>query len=91
MNNFMLTMYSLGNYVSSRQSQTETSRTGWVEINGPPLFDGELSAYFLPLPVNDGLNGKFLHVARINIAVSNLSPLSFLYVVCDHGCTLENR
>lgn len=60
-------------FKTETQSQTETSHTGWVEINDQPLFDGERQAYFLPLPVNDGANGKFLHVAKISLVVSTIS------------------
>ncbi|OQR66509.1 inactive dipeptidyl peptidase 10-like [Tropilaelaps mercedesae] len=49
------------------ESQKEVSRTGWVELTHQPVFDAERQAYFMPLPVNDGLNGKFLHVAKITI------------------------
>lgn len=58
------------------ESQTETSHTGWVEINDQPLFDGERQAYFLPLPVNDGANGKFLHVAKISLATGERDYLT---------------
>ncbi|XP_018495147.1 inactive dipeptidyl peptidase 10 [Galendromus occidentalis] len=49
------------------ENNVESSETGWVDISQEPIYDAEKTAYFLKLPVNDGLRGKFFHVAKISL------------------------
>ncbi|XP_022237849.1 prolyl endopeptidase FAP-like [Limulus polyphemus] len=45
----------------------ETSRTGWVDIYERLIISEDKKSYFLRLPVNDGSNGKFRHIIKVDI------------------------
>ncbi|XP_076313110.1 prolyl endopeptidase FAP-like isoform X2 [Tachypleus tridentatus] len=45
----------------------EKSTSGWVELYDKLVISEDKKAYFVRLPVNDGLNGKFRHVFKVDI------------------------
>ncbi|XP_076368716.1 A-type potassium channel modulatory protein DPP6-like isoform X2 [Tachypleus tridentatus] len=45
----------------------ETSKTGWVDIYEGLIISEDKKSYFLRLPVNDGSNGKFRHIIKVDI------------------------